>query len=197
MCHQLCGRSAAPLLPTHAFYLILRSPATIACPCRGTSNCPTGQAMSHCVQVPEGGWFSLMMAGIYAYIMLLWYYGSSRKNKYAISCLAMMQQTDRSQHLACRRLDLAPCPPSQRHVQLSLYDTSRWTTHVLCASCASCRFFEATRRQLGDLLRVRHPKAGAIVTKPQPALASARGKLQLCVQFLSFPSLLRHKLLHI
>jgi KUP system potassium uptake protein len=72
-------------------------------------------------KVPEGGWFSLMMAGIYAYIMLLWYYGSSRKNK----------------------------------------------------------FFEATRRQLGDLLRVRHPKAGAIVTKPQPALASARGKLQL------------------
>ena len=72
------------LLPTHAFYLILKSPATIACPCRGTSNCPTVQAMSHCVQVPEGGWFSLMMAGIYAYIMLLWYYGSSRKNKCAV-----------------------------------------------------------------------------------------------------------------
>jgi K+ transporter len=35
------------------------------------------------VQVPEGGWFSLMMAGIYAYIMLLWYYGSSRKTKCA------------------------------------------------------------------------------------------------------------------
>lgn len=33
-------------------------------------------------QVPTGGWFSLMMAGIYAYIMLLWYYGSSRKSRY-------------------------------------------------------------------------------------------------------------------
>lgn len=29
-----------------------------------------------------------MMAGIYAYIMLLWYYGSSRKNKCGAQTLA-------------------------------------------------------------------------------------------------------------
>lgn len=60
--------------------------------------------------------------------------------------------------------------------------------HVLITSCPSCRFFNSTRRQLGDLLRVRHPKAGAIVVKLQPALASARGKLQLCVQPFPFCS---------
>lgn len=42
-----------------------------------------------------------------------------------------------------------------------------------------CRFFESTRRQLGDLLRVRHPKVADVFVKPEPALAGARGKLYL------------------
>lgn len=49
----------------------------------------------------------------------------------------------------------------------------------LIVSRTCCRYFEATRRQLADLLRIRHPKAGAVAAKSEPALASARGKLQL------------------
>lgn len=62
-------------------------------------------------QVPSGGWFSLMMAAIYAYIMLLWYYGSSRKNRcaalrpprapsYLISVQLLQALRDFGQHAA-------------------------------------------------------------------------------------------------
>ncbi len=34
------------------------------------------------LQIPKGGWFSLMLAAIYAYIMLLWFWGRSRKDAF-------------------------------------------------------------------------------------------------------------------
>lgn len=183
------------LLPTHGFYLILKSPATIACPC-STSNCPTVQAVSHAlcagarrrlVLFDDGGHLCLHHAAV-----VLWVLAQEQVRSILLLLAVSPRRNELPEHgiLACRRLDVAPCPPRQRHVQLSLYDTSSCTSmHVICASCCFYRFFEATRRQLGDLLRVRHPKAGVIVTKPQPALASARGKLQLCVQFLSLPAM--------
>jgi K+ transporter len=32
-------------------------------------------------KVPQGGWFSLMMAGIYSYVMCLWFWGYTRKTR--------------------------------------------------------------------------------------------------------------------
>ena len=46
-------------------------------------NNKTHASYIHNAQVPHGGWFPLVLAFVYALVMLTWYFGTSRKQKYA------------------------------------------------------------------------------------------------------------------